>query len=373
MKTIHGYVGKDFLVIFLITLLVFTFVMYVGAVLKAIDLMSRGVDGTMIFRIFLSNIPYIMAFTIPVSTLTSVLLLFSRLSHDGEITAMKAGGMTMWQICAPIVLLAVLLSLICIYINAYAAPNSHFARKRMLHNIGIHNPLDLLEEGVFVKDFPGISIYVAKRNKNRVFDVVVYELDGAQRVKRQVRAESGIITPDHDNERYIIDLYKVRIDETPKNDGRESFSYVSADHATEELNYGQMKKKQPLKKRTRSLTFPDLISAIQDIRSRYPEVMEEGQLQRRRTEMMVEASERMALSSACISFALIGIPLGMRSRRKESSAGIAISLVVMFLFYFFVILSDTLVDKPHLRPELIVWIPVFLAQFAGIYLIQKHN
>lgn len=372
MKTIYRYLAKDFLITFLITLLVFTFVMYIAAVLKAIDLMSRGVDGRLIFRIFLSNIPYILSFTIPVSTLTTVLLLFSRLSFDGEITALKASGLTMWQICAPVVSLSIILSVVCIYINSYAAPNSHFARKKMLHNIGLDDPLELLEEGRFVKDFPGISIYVGKRTKNRVRDVVVYELDRGV-VKQRIRAESGVITPDHENERFIVDLYKVRIDETVDDGGEEGSRYISADHSTVPLNYGEMKKKRPLRKKTRSLTMPELISSVMDIRSKYPDLSDEGQLQRQRAKMVVEVSERMAMSFACISFALIAIPLGMKSRRKESSAGIAISLAFVCVFYFFVILADILTDKPSLRPEMIVWIPVFLAQFAGIRLIQKCN
>jgi len=372
VKTIYRYLGKDFLVTFFVTLLVFTFVMYIGAVLKAIDLMSRGIDGGLIFRIFLSNIPYILSFTIPVSTLTSVLLLFSRLSFDGEITALKASGLTMWQICAPIVSLAVFLSVLCIYINSYAAPNSHFARKKMLHNIGLDDPLELLEEGRFVKDFPGISIYVGKRTKNRVSDIVVYELDH-QIVKQRIRAEYGVITPDHENKRFIVDLYNVRIDETADDGGEDGSRYISADHSTVPLNYGEMQKKRPLRKKTRSLTMPELMGAVKDIRSKYPDLKEEGLLQRRRAEMVIEVSERLAMSFACISFALIGIPLGMKSRRKESSAGIAISLVFMFVFYFFVILADTMVDKPALRPELIVWIPVFIAQFVGIRLIQRCN
>lgn len=372
VKTIYRYLGKDFLITFFVTLLVFTFVMYIGAVLKAIDLMSRGIEGRLIFRIFLSNIPYILSFTIPVSTLTAVLLLFSRLSFDGEITALKASGLTMWKICAPVVFLAVLLSAVCIYINSYAAPNSHFARKKMLHNIGLDDPLELLEEGRFVKDFPGISIYVGKRAKNRVFDVVVYELDHGV-VKQRIRAESGVITPDYENERFVIDLYKVRIDETTKDGGEEGSRYISADHSTVPLNYGEMRKKRPLKKRTRSLTMPELIGSIQDIRSKYPDLSDSGQLRRRRAEMVVEVSERLAMSFACISFALLGIPLGMKSRRKDSSAGIALSLVFVFVFYFFVILADTMVDKPSLRPEMIVWIPVIIAQYAGIRLIQRCN
>ena len=163
VRLLHRYLAKDFLVIFGMTLLVFTFVMYIGAVIKAIDLMARGVSGGVILRVFAYNIPYTLAFSIPISVLTAVLLLFSRLSFDGEISAMKSSGIGMWQICSPVLLLAVLLSFVCIYVNAFAAPNSHFARRRLLMNIGVDEPLELIEEGRWVRDFPAWSSTSAVR------------------------------------------------------------------------------------------------------------------------------------------------------------------------------------------------------------------
>jgi lipopolysaccharide export system permease protein len=351
------------------TLMVFTFVMYVGAVIKAIDLMARGVNGQVILKIFLFNIPYIMSFSIPISTITAVLLLFSRLSFDGEITAMRAGGLAMWQICSPVIFVAVLLAMACIYINAVAAPDSHFARRKLLHNVGFGDPLEMLEPGRFVKDFPGINIYVGSKVRNRIYDVIVYEL-GPSGVRRRIRAESGVITPDPDNQKFIVDLYKVRIDDAPDKDGEESFAYIAAEHYVEELEYGEMIGSQEVQKRSRDFTLPELVRGIVDVRTRYPE-LEEGPLLRHRMELMVEASERLAMSFSCIAFALIGIPLGMKSRRKESSVGIAISLVVVFVFYFFVILAESLVEKPYLRPDFLVWIPVFTAQFIGLRLLRK--
>ena len=130
MKTLNRYIAHDYLVTFSMTLSVFTFVMCVGAVVKAIDLLSRGISGYIILKAFSANIPFILTFTIPMSALTTVLLLFSRLSMDGEITAMKACGLSMWQVVSVPIIFSVLLSFFCIYLSSFAAPNSHFLHTR---------------------------------------------------------------------------------------------------------------------------------------------------------------------------------------------------------------------------------------------------
>ena len=70
---------------------------------------------------------------------------------------------------------------------------------------------------------------------------------------------------------------------------------------------------------------------------------------------------------------VIGIPLGLRSRRRESTVGVAISLGLVFVFYLFIVLADALVNRPALRPDLIIWIPVLVGEAAGFYLLWRNN
>ena len=76
IRVLNRYVAGDFLKSFLATLFVLTFVMYVGAVVQAIDYMSRGISGPLIMKIFALNIPFTLSFVIPMSVLTTVLLHF---------------------------------------------------------------------------------------------------------------------------------------------------------------------------------------------------------------------------------------------------------------------------------------------------------
>ncbi len=372
MRTINRYLAQDFLVIFGMTLLVFTFVMCLGAVIKAIDLGARGVSGFLLFKVFSYNIPYMLMFSIPISVLTGVLLLFGRLSFDGELTAMKACGLSIWQIISPVVLISIVMSLVCITITSSIAPRCRHAVRTALVQLGVEDPVTLLEAGRFVRDFPGLMIYIGSRSGNKVADVVVYEM-GKDGPVRNVRAKSGEIRTDKDARVMYIDLYDVRIDQKEKaKKGEEpKTQYINAQHYPVVMDFSAMTQKK-VRQKVSDMTMGDLVQAVRDMRSRYPE-LDQDDLMRQRMNLVVEANKRLALSLSCFAFTLLGIPLGMRSKRKESSVGVGISLLLVFVFYLFIIVANSLVGYPQFRPDLIVWIPVLLAEVAGFLMIRRVN
>lgn len=370
MRVLHRYLMTDYLVTFGMTLLVLTFVMSLGAVVKAIDLGARGVSGGILLQVFSYNIPYMLTFTLPMSVLTATLLLFGRLSFDGEITAMRASGLSLFQVIAPIVLLSIVLSLVCIFITSEVAPRARHAMRKALVQLGVEDPINLLEAGRFVKDFPGLSIYVGDRTANRVTDVIVYEL-GDRGADKHIRAKHGTIRTDRDAKVMYIDLYEVRIDSRERNRKGEpgQSQIVNASHYPVRLDFAEMQKR-PVRRKVSDMTFAELLRFMRDVRSGFPELRMED-LSRQRMSLAVEANKRLALSISCFAFTLLAIPLGMRSKRKESSVGIGISLLLVFFFYLFIVVANSLVKHPEYRPDLIAWIPVVGAQIAGFLLIYR--
>jgi len=372
MRTLNRYIGWDFLASFLMTLAVFTFVMCLSAVVKAIDLLARGMSGVFILRVFLYNIPFLLTFSIPISVLTTVLLLFGRLSFDGELTAMRACGLTLWQILAPILLASIGLTFVCLYLHSSVAPRSHFARRQLLFSLGMEQPINMLEEGRFVRDFPGLMVYVGKKTQRRVEDVVVYELSESG-IERNIRARYGEIHAGENKDVVVIDLYDVRIDQPRSRSGDLSRSqYINAQHYPVRLDLAEIAGRRVLNKKTADMTYPELLQAIQRVRSLYRHLSPRDMVKQQMS-LVVEASKRLALSLSCFAFVLLGAPLGMISKRKESSSGIGISLLLVFFFYFFIILANSLTGRPEWRPDLIVWLPIIGAEIAGFWMVHRAN
>lgn len=373
MRVLHRYITTDYLITFGLTLSIFTFVMCVGVVIRALDLVAKGVSIWSIFEVFLYNMPYILMFSIPMSCITSVLLVFGRLSIDGEITAMKSAGLSLWQIVSPVIFVSILLSFFCVYLNSFLAPQSHFARRQALVNIGITNPINLLEEGRFIKDIPGYMVYIRQKQKDEVHGVVLYEMD-YYGVKRIVRAKRGVIKPSDDPRKINIDLYDVRMDQPDRQNPLDPVKseYGNARFYPLSLDFSELYDRKQIAKKVKDMTFTELTRGARHIAETYPE-LEYEELMEQRMKLVVEANKRLALSISCFAFTLMGIPLGMRSKRKDSSRGVGVSLLVVFGFYFFIILAEALVDSPQLRPDLIVWIPVIFGEIAGFYLMHRMN
>ena len=114
MRTLNHYIGRSFLASFFMTVLVLTFVMSIGSLFRITDMIAKGVPLASIGQFFLWSMPALLVFTIPVSVLTGVLLVFGRLSHEGELTAMKACGISLWQTARRPLLYGVLLSAVCL-------------------------------------------------------------------------------------------------------------------------------------------------------------------------------------------------------------------------------------------------------------------
>lgn len=374
MRVLTRYVLTDFVVSFGLTLAVFTFVMYVGALMQAIDLLAQGVSGTVILQIMWYNVPYLLSFSIPMSAITATLLVFGRLSIDGEITALKACGLSLWQIVAPVLLFAVCLTTFCLYLNFYAAPDSHFARRQAKISFSDLNPLALLEEGRFNYDFPGMQIYAGTIRSEggadfaRLRDIIMNEI-GPKGVRRNVRAKTGTIEIDKANLRLNIELRDVAIeDHDPENPGK--ITILPSEIYSFNPSYEQLLKSKNISKGVKDLTFPELLAAIRD-----PSATGRAQDARARAHekmrTMVEFHKRVANAVSCFAFILVGIPLGLRNRRRESSKGIGISLGIVVFFYFFLVVAESLEKNPGAYPDLIVWIPVVTCQVVGFLMMRR--
>jgi len=375
LRKLNQYLVKDYLIVFTVAMLLITFAFTIGAIYKAIDIMARGISIGVVGRFFLYNIPYSLAYSIPISSLFSTLLVFGRLSSDSEISAMKSSGLSMWQIASPVVLISLILSGICLYNNCVIYPSTTYANRQLLKGMGVEDPIKLLEEGRFIREFPGYMIYVGKKNKNRVRDLVVYEIDKETgEVTGSIRAGSGIMTADKEKAELKIDLFDVRIEIPDPNAPNDSSKtrYVNARNYPIRLDFNELMGNKNVRKKRKNMTIFEL---AYHIRNPETESTKLGEKIRRfeHSRYLVEANQRIALALSPFMFVLIAIPLGITSHRKESSIGMVMSLGIMFVYYIFMILSDTFDKNPSLYPWLIPWIPIVLGQLGGLYLMRRSN
>ena len=364
MRTLNSYISKSFLVTFLATVVVFTFVLSIGGLFKLTDLVAKGIPWQPIVKVFASGMPSALSFAIPISALTATLLVFGRLSADSEITAMKACGISLWQVMRWMLPVAFLMAALCLYINSELVPASHFARRSTVAALGSQNPVDLLEEGRPIQDFEGLTIYVGRKRGNELEDVRIYDLRNEGQ-KREIKAKRGMVTVQTNSNDIVLALEEVTID---------PFSFESpgkAECGKWTVRIENSRRKRVYRKKVKDMTLAELYGGVRNAVVSDMESPED--VSKRRMVMSVEMHKRLSLSCSCIAFIFLGVPLGIRSHRKESSIGIALSLLLVFSFYLFIIIAEQLSKHPPLHPDALTWMPVVLSVVIGSILVQRMS
>lgn len=90
------------------------------------------------------------------------------------------------------------------------------------------------------------------------------------------------------------------------------------------------------------------------------------------SDIQTEFQKRWVFAFASICFVLVGVPLGIRAQRKESSIGMAISLGVALSYYLVVILMSSLSKNFKVQPEFLIWLPVLACILLASYLLPKN-
>ncbi|MBM4143323.1 MAG: YjgP/YjgQ family permease [Lentisphaerae bacterium] len=364
MRTIDRYVLGAYVTSFAATLVIFTFILSIGAIFEIVALLARGVPWKPILLILLWGFPSALTFSIPMSALTAALLVFGRMAADGEILAMRACGIRLWRVMRLPLLVAGLLAAVCLYINDTLSPLSHHACRSLITSLGARAPVDLLEEGRFVDDFKNLSIYIGKKKGDRIYNVRIY--DTRRGAKREIHAASGHVTSGPDGDDLVAELFDVSVDPFSENapgPGYMGRTVIRIPNVIQQRKYRVTRQ---------DLSLDGLLEGIFNAPARYP-WMSADDLAAERMAYAVEINKRLCLALACFSFVLLGIPLGVRAHRRQSSVGVAISLFLVFNFYLFVIAAEAVARKPLLRPDLIVWCPVAISLLLGWRLVARSN
>ena len=368
MKIIDRYISGLILKSFGISLVVFTFILFMGNVIRLLDLFERGVSGNLLLRLFLYFIPYLMTFSIPISLLTAMLLVFGRLSADNEVTAMRACGLGFYAIFKSGFIVAAALTAVCWFVNTSISPRAHYAIRMMKNEVGRRSPEALLEPGIFIDYFKPYQFYIGQKEGKKFKDVIIYESleDGRTRF---LKAASGRIESNSENQ-IVFRLFNGTMEE-PSKEGEATS--ISGSFKTYIVKMNLEEEEGKLPKRLADCTVSELRARIRRyrrmLRAAGPRLARD--LRTRISSLRTEMSERFVFTFCVLAFAMVGMPLGVTAHRGETSIGAAISLALIGLNYAFIICIEAFQAQPEVRPYFLVWVPNIVFVVLGPLLIRR--
>lgn len=387
MRTLHSYLTRQVLASLVMTVAVFTFVLLLSNVLK--EIMGLLVSGQVGFLTILVAIglliPFVLVFALPMGLLTATLLVFGRFSADNELTAVRASGISLLSLISPLLGLSLLLSGVCAWINMDVAPRCRVAYKELLLSAGLSRSFLFLPEQTYIKDFPERIVYVDSVNGPDLKDILIYKLKG-DAVDSYIRASTGKLYYDRTNNMLKVDLFDAWLIEYKDNKGMPqptSFELLSIETnaffgktRSERIKLTDMsiwqlwEEQRNLEKR---MTNGEGLQKLprEELRARLDEM--EKQRDEMTLPIKIQIHRQFSFSFACIGFTMLGIPLGIRAHRRETTFGIAIALILVLIYYSFFIIGQSLGGRPELFPYLVLWLPNFIFQAVGAVLLRRAN
>lgn len=344
-------------------------VMVLGNVYKQLDelLGNTELPLSVVAEFITLVIPFSLIFTIPWAFLTAILLVFGRLSADNELVSLRMTGMSMKRICAPVFALALLLSGLCLWVNVSLAPAAKDRMKRLFYQVAVKNPETLFQEGQVLERVPGYRIYTGKRKDKELTDLHIVKTGNGQQQSSYIRAKSGEIQTQKDKLDFTMLLRDVSIEHVPASGAAAAPRPLTLKEFPIEFPLSEMQKESVRVNASMKTTgaLAQEVSTWQDTFTGKPMTKVERSLS------LTELNKRYSFSLACFTFALVGIPLGVTAQRRETSSGFALSLATATVYLVFIILADTLNDKPAAMPHLIMWVPNVLFLGLGGWLFYK--
>ena len=395
MKTIERYVFGAFLTSFFLAFLVLSFVLTVGLMVQIVGYMLQGIPVDLVARFAFVSFPETMQWTIPIALLVSSILVFSRMSADSEVAAMRACGVNLLTVTRWPLLFAVVCTALGVFVNNEIVPRGHQVRRDLTRRISVGAGLELLEPGRVIDDFPKVKIYFEEKEGNWLKDLIVLDFSNPK-VDRMVTAAKALVTSEGRD--VVLDLHGMTVDPLDeRNPGM-------ARAARFQYRVKDALKDRTYKRKVKDFRFLEMMDKIREAKSdvKNPEaaaarkakerlekadgrdrtekkdsVAKELKLgkkvfKRQLSELRTEFQKRMVFAFASICFVLVGIPLGIRAQRRESSIGMAIALVVALGYYLVVILMTSMDKSYAVRPDLLIWLPVVLCAALAGYLIPKN-
>ncbi len=355
MKILNWYVTKNFLITFCMSIGIITFCMIGARLVQVLEYVAKGVPLATFGTFILYTLPIVLTFTIPLSILVSIMLVFGRMSADSEITAMRACGISILQLVSPILIITSMLTALCLYLQVELGPPLLEKTRSLFENAAMDQPMALFKPGESITQ-GNYTLYVDDITAdNELTSVQIFELSNNQIT--DFRAERGRVDVDKENEVFNVVMYNC--ESVLYLDGQQIHAKAGDMRFT--FDYGKERNFRNIAQRYKFMTMSNLMAAIRIYKA-------DG---RETCDLEVELNQRIAFALAPLAFLLLGIPLAIHTSRRETSVGLFVGAIAGGFFFLAIILCESLSSYPKLYPQYLLWLPNLAYQIAGAIMVYR--
>lgn len=431
------YILKAHIGPFIFALSVVIFLFLFQFIYKSLDqLLGKGISTWIIIQLITLNLAWMLTLAVPMAVLVATIMAFGSLASNNEITAMKAGGISLKKLMLPVILISGILCYLMIRFNNDVLPEANHQARVLFSDITRSKPTLILEAGKFSEDISGARILVNKTfpENNNLEGVYIYDYSNPS-YKNLFVAEKGNIGFSSDLKNIVMDLSDGEIHQyniqDPVNKYRrikfekhriilpaEDFGFrqnqegsmmrgdremtsdqmryitdsLKVNLKTSDENYIKNLKivlSEVLKVNFRDSVFKmdsagkmnneyeTLFNIYRKVmtlnQSKQSHIIFKSQVKKQIDAYSVEIYKKFSIPFACIIFALIGAPLGYKVKKGGFGVAAGLSLLFFLIYWASLIGGEKLADRGLVSPFIGMWIANILLGLFGLYLMFKSS
>jgi len=361
MRILTRYILREVTAHALIGAAIFTFVLFsrdLGHILELVVRASAPLPS--IAEIFFFTVPIALTYTLPMSVLVGILIGLSRLAADSEITAMRASGMGIWGFLRSLSIFVLAAWVLALGNGIYIAPRSQAALAHLEERLKGSQVSFEVQPRVFYEGFPKYVLYVqdVKSAQGAAVwrGVFLADLTDATNPKITLAKEGIVVSEGHD--RLHLHLVDGSAHETdPKKPDNYQISTFEQTDIPIDLPSTENKPDQSLPAGLMDTwALLDKALHVDPVSARW---------------YLLEFHRRFSLPTACLVLALVGIPLGLSSKKSGKSGGFVLTIILVFAYYVVSLIGVSLARQGTVAPWFGAWLADFVCLALALFLLRQ--
>ena len=360
---INRYIFGEMILPFIISTIFFTFMFLMTRILEVTDMIiNYGVNIWNVLKILMFSMPFFLQFVIPMSVMMAVLLTFLKMSSDNEIVALKAGGVSIYQLL-PSVLLFALIGLFLTGATAiYGLPIGRVAIKQIVYDVAVNHSEIGLKPRTFNDTFEGVMLYVNEVNPSlRTLRDIFIEDKRSPDVVSTVVAPKGRLFCQPQIGLFQLRLYDGSINQVDiKDRTAHTVKFQTYDMRLDIHKTTVTQRLGP--KSQKEMRLLELLAYLKQKKKRDD----------RYYLALMELHNKFSLPSSCLFLALLAVPLGIQSRNAKLAFGVGLGLIFFLLYYLMLSAGWVFGETGAYPPVIGMWMPNLVVGGVGLFLLVRN-
>ncbi len=324
MRILTRYILREVISHALIGVAVLTFVLFTRDLERILELVVRNsAPLPSVAEIFFFTVPVALTYTIPMGVLVGILVGLSRLAADSEITAMRASGIGVWSFLRIILIFVLGAWLLALINGLYVAPQSQAALGRLQGRLKASQASFEIQPRVFYEGFPKVVLYVQdvkSASGAAVWKGVFLADTSVPAAPRITLAQEGILVSEGPETLHLHLDHGSTHETDPKAPGRYQISTFQQTDIPIQVPApeNRLEHEPPTIGELGTRELLSQAHRVDPITARW---------------YRIEFYRRFALPTACLVLGLVGIPLGLSSKKGGKSTGFVLTIALVFAYY----------------------------------------